>query len=79
MEACPQRVGRISPLLRIEEFCDSRDAPRPGMDEGEVSSNSELVCQGHLANASNHLVERIRIDISYYDHHDRFLGPDKTG
>jgi len=66
--------GKMIKHISLDEYV-IRKIEEKDEDEVEIS----WVAQGHLTNISDKPVDDVKIDISYYDSHDTFLGLDKSG
>ena len=66
--------GKVIKHISLDDYI-IRKVENKGDDGIEIS----WMAQGHLTNVSDKPVDDVKIDISYYDSNDSFLGLDKSG
>lgn len=64
-------VGIVSPSTEITEFA------LRAVDESDPLKD-DIHVQGHIRNISDHTLDEVKVDISYYDAQGSFLGLDMT-
>lgn len=66
--------GKVTKHISLDEYI-IRNIEEKDEQEVEIS----WLAQGHLTNTSDKAVDDVKIDISYYDSNNSFLGLDKSG
>jgi hypothetical protein len=66
--------GKVTKYISLDEY-----VIRPFEDKDEEEIEISCLAQGHLTNIAGQPIDDVKIDISYYDSDDSFLGLDKSG